>query len=201
MARIGFGNWSLRTAGRNGSVQKTAYQPSDYTVTRRQRSRYTIRLWSVRHSRFLERLYTAFADLFLKLHPLWRALGYKRVERPVTFVERHVKGLLFDCRMCGQCVLSSTGSASTAATSATAVSASIASWLVNERRLSDRRSRTPSAQFAMPSPSTATTSTASSGTSSRSAVAISVSVTRAQASGARSLPNPSRRRLARGRTR
>ena len=109
MARIGFGNWSLRTAGRNGSVQKTAYQPSDYTVTRRQRSRYTIRLWSVRHSRFLERLYTAFADMFLKLHPLWRALGYNRVERPVTFVERNVKGLLFDCRMCGKCILSSTG--------------------------------------------------------------------------------------------
>jgi hypothetical protein len=109
MARIGFGNWSLRTAGRNGSVQKTAYQPSDYTVTRRQRSRYTIRLWSVRHSRFLERLYTAFADMFLKLHPLWKMLGYKRVERPVTFVERNVKGLLFDCRMCGKCILSSTG--------------------------------------------------------------------------------------------
>jgi hypothetical protein len=24
-------------------------------------------------------------------------------------VERHVKGLLFDCRMCGQCILSATG--------------------------------------------------------------------------------------------
>jgi hypothetical protein len=28
---------------------------------------------------------------------------------PITFVEKHVKGLIFDCRMCGQCVLSSTG--------------------------------------------------------------------------------------------
>jgi hypothetical protein len=63
----------------------------------------------VRHARFLERLYNVFADIFLKLHPLWKLIGYKRVERPVTFVERNVKGLLFDCRMCGKCILSSTG--------------------------------------------------------------------------------------------
>ena len=109
MARIGFGNWSLRTAGKNSNATKTAYQPSHYTVTRRQRSSYTIRLWSVRHSRFLERLYSLFADVFLKLHPVWNFLGYKRAERPVKFVERNVKGLLFDCRMCGRCILSSTG--------------------------------------------------------------------------------------------
>ena len=51
-------------------------------------------------------------------HPLrrrwsrWRPLtriGYQRLERPFAFVERHVKGALFDCRMCGDCALSSTG--------------------------------------------------------------------------------------------
>ena len=108
MARIGFGNWSLRTAGK-GDARRSAYQPSDYTVTRRQRSRYTIRLWSVRHSRFLERVYGVLADVFLRLHPLWSMVGYGRVERPVKFVERNVKGFLFDCRMCGRCILSSTG--------------------------------------------------------------------------------------------
>ncbi|MFC3571642.1 methylenetetrahydrofolate reductase C-terminal domain-containing protein [Paracoccus simplex] len=66
-------------------------------------------LWSVRHARGLERLYRILAALFLRLHPLWQALGYARAERPVRFVERQVKGLLFDCRMCGQCVLSATG--------------------------------------------------------------------------------------------
>ena len=40
---------------------------------------------------------------------LFRRLGYERIERPVAGVERAVKGLLFDCKMCGQCVLSSTG--------------------------------------------------------------------------------------------
>ena len=109
MAGIGFGNWSLRAAGKNSKAEKTAYKPSHYTVTRRQRSSYTIRLWSVRHARFLERLYSWFADLFLKLDPFWNFIGYGRVERPVKFVERNVKGLLFDCRMCGRCILSSTG--------------------------------------------------------------------------------------------
>ncbi len=68
-----------------------------------------MRLWSVRHSRGLEWFYRAFAGAFLRLDPLWSALGYARAEKPVRFVERQVKGLLFDCQMCGQCVLSSTG--------------------------------------------------------------------------------------------
>ena len=88
---------------------KTDYRPADVSPQRRVQSRYTMRLWSVRHARFLERLYGWFADIFLMLHPVWHALGYSRVERPVKFVERQVKGLMFDCRMCGQCILSSTG--------------------------------------------------------------------------------------------
>src|SRR5690606_25719968 len=58
---------------------------------------------------FLEWFYARFADTFLLLHPLWKAIGYGRVEAPVKFVEKRVKGLMFDCRMCGQCILSSTG--------------------------------------------------------------------------------------------
>ena len=87
----------------------TAYKPADVSPSRRARRRYTIRLWSVRHSRSLEWFYARFADTFLLLHPLWNKIGYARAERPVKFVEKHVKGLLFDCRMCGQCALSSTG--------------------------------------------------------------------------------------------
>jgi hypothetical protein len=87
----------------------SAYNPSGISPSRRAGRRYTIRLWSVRHSRILEILYNLFADLFLRLHPLWNAIGYARAERPVKFIERNVKGLLFDCRMCGQCALSSTG--------------------------------------------------------------------------------------------
>jgi hypothetical protein len=70
---------------------------------------YAMRRWSVRHARGLERLYTAFERLLVGLHPLWRRLGYARIEQPVALLERAVKGLLFDCRMCGQCALGSTG--------------------------------------------------------------------------------------------
>jgi hypothetical protein len=68
-----------------------------------------LRLWSVRHARGLNAFYRSFENLLVRASPLLRAFGYDRLERPVAGVERAVKGLLFDCRMCGQCVLSSTG--------------------------------------------------------------------------------------------
>ena len=70
---------------------------------------YALRQWSVRHARGLNAFYKAFESALVALHPLWKWLGYERLERPVAAVERTVKGLLFDCRMCGQCILSSTG--------------------------------------------------------------------------------------------
>ncbi len=90
------------------AAPKTAFKPAGVSANRRQRS-YSIRLWSVRHSRFLEWFYKKFADAFLMLDPIWKMVGYHRAEGPVTFLEKHVKGLMFDCRMCGQCALSSTG--------------------------------------------------------------------------------------------
>jgi hypothetical protein len=70
---------------------------------------YAVRLWSVRHSRKVEAFYDGFEALILRLAPVWRKLGHARLERPVAAFERGVKGLLFDCQMCGQCALSSTG--------------------------------------------------------------------------------------------
>ena len=70
---------------------------------------YALRQWSVRHARGLNAFYRGFEAVLIRLHPLFRGIGYERLERPVAAVERSVKGLLFDCRMCGQCILSSTG--------------------------------------------------------------------------------------------
>jgi hypothetical protein len=70
---------------------------------------YAVRLWSVRHARGLNAFYRGFEAFLVRLHPVFEALGYARIERPTAAVEKAVKGLLFDCRMCGQCVLSSTG--------------------------------------------------------------------------------------------
>ena len=70
---------------------------------------YSVRLWSVRHARGLNTFYRGFERALTALHPLFQRVGYQRLERPVAALEHSVKGLLFDCRMCGQCVLSSTG--------------------------------------------------------------------------------------------
>ena len=70
---------------------------------------YAVRRWSVRRARFLESFYNRFEKLLVALHPLWSVIGYRRLERPVAAVERVVKGFLFDCQMCGHCVLSATG--------------------------------------------------------------------------------------------
>ncbi len=70
---------------------------------------YAVRLWSVRHARGLSAFYDAFERVLLRCAPLFKAIGYERLEKPVAAVEGTVKGLLFDCQMCGRCALSSTG--------------------------------------------------------------------------------------------
>jgi hypothetical protein len=70
---------------------------------------YSVRRWSVRHARGLEIFYNAFERVVVALHPLFKAIGYQRLEKPVAVLEQAVKGFLFDCQMCGQCALSSTG--------------------------------------------------------------------------------------------
>ncbi len=57
----------------------------------------------------LSRLYGAFERFLVTASPLLKRIGLDPLERPVAAVERTVKGALFDCRMCGQCALSSTG--------------------------------------------------------------------------------------------
>jgi len=70
---------------------------------------YAVRLWSVRHAHGLNAFYRGFESVLRRLHGAFLAVGYERMERPVAGIERLVKGALFDCQMCGQCVLSSTG--------------------------------------------------------------------------------------------
>jgi len=72
---------------------------------------YAVRRFAVRHARFFEGFYQGFESLMVALDPAFAWMGYNRIERPVAFLEKVTKGLLFDCKMCGQCVLSSTGMA------------------------------------------------------------------------------------------
>ena len=70
---------------------------------------YVVRRWSVRNARFLESLYNLFEPMLGSLYSVFKVVGYQRLEGPVAVVERLVKGLLFDCQMCGQCALRATG--------------------------------------------------------------------------------------------
>ncbi len=70
---------------------------------------YKIRQWSVTHSRKLETFYYLLEPIFVRLYPLWRAIGTQRVEKPFRVIEKAAKNLLFGCQMCGQCTLSNTG--------------------------------------------------------------------------------------------
>ena len=70
---------------------------------------YKARLWSVNHARFLQRVYDLLERIFTGFHPLFQKIGYDRLEQPVAFVERNIKGIMFDCKMCGNCVLNSSG--------------------------------------------------------------------------------------------
>lgn len=70
---------------------------------------YALRRWAVRNAGVLERAYAALEWGLKRLRPLARGIGYRRLERPAALVERAVKGALFDCKMCGACLLSRNG--------------------------------------------------------------------------------------------
>jgi hypothetical protein len=62
-----------------------------------------------RYPRMLERLYLMARTLVIWLAPLMKRLGIERVEPWIRRPEEAVKRWIFDCQMCGQCVLHSTG--------------------------------------------------------------------------------------------
>lgn len=70
---------------------------------------YSVRRWVPKHARGFETIYNGFERLLIGLAPLFRHIGWRRVEKPAAAIERVVKGFLFDTRMCGSCTLGSTG--------------------------------------------------------------------------------------------
>jgi hypothetical protein len=45
---------------------------------------YAVRRFAVRHARFFEAFYNGFERVIVALDPLWRRIGYQRLERPVA---------------------------------------------------------------------------------------------------------------------
>ncbi|MEE9447353.1 MAG: methylenetetrahydrofolate reductase C-terminal domain-containing protein [Arenicellales bacterium] len=68
-----------------------------------------MRKWSVSRAAKFDFIYQKLEKVLVWLEPFWMKLGYERVEKPLAFIEKHVKGFLFDCQMCGQCALHDTG--------------------------------------------------------------------------------------------
>jgi hypothetical protein len=70
---------------------------------------YALRRWSVHKARPLKRLYESLENILAKMHPALEWLGYRRMDKVFLGVEKIAKGVLFDSRSCGQCILGSTG--------------------------------------------------------------------------------------------
>ena len=68
-----------------------------------------MRHWSVRNARWLKALYGGVERLLVLLDPLWRRIGYERLDKPFAAVEKVTKGLLLDSQNCGQCIVGFTG--------------------------------------------------------------------------------------------
>ena len=65
--------------------------------------------WLRDHPKILERAYQANHALVKVLDPLIERIGYEKVDRWMAGPEELAKKVVFDCQMCGQCILHSTG--------------------------------------------------------------------------------------------
>jgi len=67
-----------------------------------------LRHWVTRHANGIERLYGLFERALFLGQPLAKRYA-RHLDRPLALAERMIKGPMFDCKMCGNCLLSETG--------------------------------------------------------------------------------------------
>ncbi|MEZ4663505.1 MAG: methylenetetrahydrofolate reductase C-terminal domain-containing protein [Caldilineaceae bacterium] len=65
--------------------------------------------WLKNHPRLLEMAYDGSKVLLQQLYPLLKRLNPRATERFMVWSEKTAKGYAFNCQMCGQCILHSTG--------------------------------------------------------------------------------------------
>lgn len=65
--------------------------------------------WIRDHPKILEITYLGTNWVFDRMDPLLDFLGYRKIEPWILPLEKIGKKIVFDCRMCGQCILHSTG--------------------------------------------------------------------------------------------
>ncbi|MFN8457973.1 MAG: methylenetetrahydrofolate reductase C-terminal domain-containing protein [Anaerolineae bacterium] len=65
--------------------------------------------WLKNHPRFLEWFYDTSKGLIVRVYPWLKRINPKFAERLMIRGEEMMKGWMFNCQMCGQCILHSTG--------------------------------------------------------------------------------------------
>ncbi|NQV85881.1 MAG: methylenetetrahydrofolate reductase C-terminal domain-containing protein [Woeseiaceae bacterium] len=70
---------------------------------------YRMRSWSVRNARWLKAVYHGLESLLSFASPLFRRIGYQRLDKPFLLLEKATKGFLLDSQNCGQCIVGFTG--------------------------------------------------------------------------------------------
>ena len=65
--------------------------------------------WLQNYPRFLEFAFTSTLKLTKAADPVFKRIGYGRIDKFIHWAEQWTKEQIFDCRMCGQCILHSTG--------------------------------------------------------------------------------------------
>lgn len=70
---------------------------------------YRMRSWSVRHARWLKVLYAGFEFTLKLCNPVFRLIGYERIDKPFVAIEKATKGFFLDSQSCGQCIVGFTG--------------------------------------------------------------------------------------------
>jgi hypothetical protein len=70
---------------------------------------YSLRRFASKHSKAYEVVYKFVEPPILASLTWLNKVAGDRFDKPITWMEKHTKGALFDCQMCGNCVLSKTG--------------------------------------------------------------------------------------------
>ncbi|NWF70029.1 MAG: methylenetetrahydrofolate reductase C-terminal domain-containing protein [Chloroflexi bacterium] len=65
--------------------------------------------WLKNHPQALSAVYDFSKRVFFAVYPLLKRVAPRFSEQVITWGEARVKGWMFNCQMCGQCVLHSTG--------------------------------------------------------------------------------------------
>jgi hypothetical protein len=78
-------------------------------IRRREAQRRPGSKWLKNHPRWLEPVYGASESLLRRLYPALKRLHPGLAARVLIWGEKVIKGYIFNCQMCGQCILHSTG--------------------------------------------------------------------------------------------